>query len=96
MGEYDYTFADMDSTKAYSYVMNPNTTSAYVETGFVDPRQAYLDKPLSAIIGSFNINRSSQYDFGMQDRKNLEELTKLKDILEQKINETKSHIDIAK
>ena len=49
LGEYDYTFATMDATKPYSYVMNPNTTNAYVVTGFVDPRMAYIDSNLSGI-----------------------------------------------
>ena len=51
LGEYDYTFATMDATKPYSYVMNPNTTTAYVVTGFIDPRIANLDKNLSQING---------------------------------------------
>lgn len=51
LGEYDYTFATMDATKPYSYVMNPNTTLAYVTTGFVDPRISNLDKNLSQING---------------------------------------------
>ena len=49
LGEYDYTYDDMDATKAYSYVMNPNSTSAFVETGFVDPRIAFIDKSVSEI-----------------------------------------------
>ena len=49
LGEYDYTYDDMDATKAYSYVMNPNSTSALVETGFVDPRIAFIDKSVSEI-----------------------------------------------
>lgn len=52
LGEYDYTFATMDATKPYSYVMNPNTTTAYVTTGFIDPRTAYMDKNLSDIASS--------------------------------------------
>lgn len=95
LGEYDYTFTTMDGTKPYSYVMNPNTTSAYVVSGFVDPRSSYLDKPLSSIIWSFNINKSSQYDFGMEDRLNLkaikEAITTPADL-----SEIKSHIDVAK
>ena len=47
LGEYDYTYDDMDATKTYSYVMNPNSTSAFVETGFVDPRIAFIDKSVS-------------------------------------------------
>lgn len=49
LGEYDYTYDDMDATKAYSYVMNPNSPSAFVETGFVDPRIAFIDKSVSEI-----------------------------------------------
>jgi hypothetical protein len=49
LGEYDYTFVTMDATKPYSYVMNPNSTSAYVVTGFVDPRLAFIDKSVSDI-----------------------------------------------
>jgi len=47
--EYDYDYEDMDANLAYSYVMNPNTTSALVQTWFVDPRMAYLDRTISEI-----------------------------------------------
>lgn len=52
--EYDYVFTGMDSTKAYSYVMNPNSALAYVETGFVDPRLSYIDKSVSEIAVGWN------------------------------------------
>ena len=93
--EYDYFYEWMLANVPYSYVLNPNTTSAYVVSGFVDPRSSYLDKPLSSIIGAFNINKSSQYDFGMEDRLNLkaikEAITTPADL-----SEIKSHIDLAK
>ena len=50
-GEYDYEFTEMIATRAYSYVMNPNSALAYVETWFVDPRISNLDKSISEIIG---------------------------------------------
>ncbi len=49
LGEYDYTFNAMDPNKPYSYVMSPNSASAYVVSGFVDPRIAFIDKSLSDI-----------------------------------------------
>lgn len=92
---YQYVFSSIQDY-FYVYAIYPNDSRVQPESGYVDKRQNYLDKPLSSIIGSFNVwGKSSKYDFGMQDRKNLEELTKLKDHLDTLINDTKSHIDIA-
>lgn len=66
LGEYDYTFTAMDWAKAYSYVMSPNVSSAYIVSGFVDPRMANLDKNLSQINGWWYRSWS---DFNAQDRK---------------------------
>lgn len=55
----------MDATKPYSYVMSPNITTAYVVTGFVDPRLATLDKNITDISvgtggGMANISQAIQ------------------------------------
>lgn len=93
---YNYEYDGLENY-FYVYAIYPNDSRVQPESGYVDKRQNYLDKPLSSIIGSFNVGgKTSQYDFGMQDRKNLEELTKLKDLIESKIEETKTHLDIAK
>ena len=52
--EYDYVYEDMDVSLAYSYVMNPNSTTALVQTWFVDPRIAYLNKSVSEIAVGWN------------------------------------------
>lgn len=96
LGEYDYTFTAMVSTKSYSYVMNPNTTSAYVVSWFVDPRMANMDWAITDIRGGggFSINLSgvtgSISNLSKQITKQISELPQLD------INEIKSHIDIAK
>ena len=100
-GFYRYYFSAMSSEKVYEYFINPNSASAVISSGWVDKRQNYLDKPLSQIIGTFFTNRSSQYDFGMEDRNNLKKLVKIiedieKSDLAKKIDDTNSHIDIAK
>lgn len=96
LGEYDYTFTAMVSTKSYSYVMNPNTTSAYVVSWFVDPRMANMDWAITDIRGGggFSINLSgvtgSISNLSKQITKQISELPQID------LNEIKSHIDIAK
>lgn len=83
-GWYNYVFEWMRFDIDYVYSFNPNDARAIVESGFVDKRLNYLDKPLSAIIGSFMVNKSSQYDFWMEDRLNLKKLVEKMEEMEKK------------
>lgn len=74
LGFYKYVFTGYSNSKDYVYSCNPNSSSTYIQSWVTDRRLDYLDKPLSNIIGAFNINKSSKYDFGMQDRMNLEKI----------------------
>lgn len=46
---YRYVFSDMDVTKDYFYSCDPNSSSAYIESGVTDKRIANLDKSVSEI-----------------------------------------------
>jgi hypothetical protein len=103
LGEYDYTFTAMDATRPYSYVMNPNSTSAYVVTGFVDPRLAFIDKSVSDIAVGGGGGYSSQAiqtsigNIGRKiDKKIEDEHEKTRNLITKEFNETNSHIDVAK
>lgn len=95
LGEYDYTFTTMDGTKPYSYVMNPNSTSAYIVSGFVDPRMAKLDTNISDIMwwrwaGVLNWVTTSINGL----KKSITD--KIDKIPQVDLSEIKSHIDVAK
>lgn len=95
LGEYDYTFESMVSTKSYSYVMSPNSTLAYVVSWFVDPRMANMDWAITDIRGGggFSVNLSGVTGSITNLQKNLiEKIDKLPKV---NLNEIKSHIDIA-
>lgn len=95
--EYDYTFTTMDWTKAYSYVMNPNSTLAYVTTWFVDPRMANIDGAITDIRVGGWVNLSGVTgSINELKRKIEEEEANTRWLIDSHYNDTNSHIDIVK
>jgi hypothetical protein len=50
LGWYKYTFSAMDSNKDYLYSCNPNSASAFIESGVTDKRINNLDRELTSIV----------------------------------------------
>jgi hypothetical protein len=94
-GFYRYYFAGMQD----EYFFNPNDTRAIIASGFVDRRLNNLDGAISDIRGGggFSVNLSgvtgSISNLGKLVK---EENEKIKEHIDKRNNETKSHIDIAK
>lgn len=103
-GEYDYVFTEMNAKKAYSYVMNPNNSLAFVETGFVDPRMANMDGAITDIRwggGGFSINYQAINSHTTNKVNELkEEIAKIPKTdlsnIEKSLNENYSQIELAK
>jgi hypothetical protein len=97
-GFYRYYFANMQD-KVYEYYFNPNDTRAIISSGFVDRRLNNLDGAISDIRtgGGYSVNLSgvtgSISNLGKLVK---DENEKLKEHIDKRNNETKSHIDIAK
>jgi hypothetical protein len=74
LGEYNYIFAGMLANVPYSYVMNPNSSLAFIESWFTDPRIDNLDKNLSQINGWGFSRWNSISDFNATDRANIKSI----------------------
>lgn len=89
--EYDYTYTGMIPNIPYSYVMNPNSYLAFIETWFIDPRISNLDKSVSDVLATGGYNNMSWVTTSISNLS--KKIKEVKDIVEEngnKIDDTKN------